>query len=45
MARINGSVSQRSDSYSFFIDWSESMNSNYTSTNQTTVSATAYIYC
>ena len=45
MARINGSVSQRSDSYSFFIDWSESKDSNYTSTNQTTVSATAYIYC
>lgn len=45
MARINGSVSQRSDSYSFYIDWSESKASNYIETNQTTVSATAYIYC
>lgn len=45
MGRINGSVSQRSDSYSFYIDWSESKASDYISTNKTTVNATAYIYC
>lgn len=45
MARINGSVSQRADSYSFYIEWSESKASDYISTNKTTVTATAYIYC
>lgn len=45
MGRINGSVSQRPDSYSFYIDWSESKASDYVSTNKTTVTATAYIYC
>ena len=45
MARINGSVSQRADSYSFYIDWSESKASDYEMTNKTTVTATAYVYC
>lgn len=45
MARINGSVSRNSDSYSFYIDWSETIPSDYISTNKTTVTATAYIYC
>lgn len=43
MGRINGSVSQRSDSYSFYIDWSESEISNVNNTSK--VDATAYIYC
>ena len=43
MARINGSVSQRSDSYSFYIDWSES---NVSVANNTSkVTATVYVYC
>lgn len=45
MATISGSVSQRSDAYSFYIEWSESKASDYISTNKTTVDATAYIYC
>ena len=45
MARINGNVSRNSDSYSFYIEWSESKASDYITTNKTTVSATAYIYC
>jgi hypothetical protein len=45
MAKINGSVSQKSDAYSFYIEWSESKASDYISTNITTVSATAYISC
>lgn len=43
MGRINGSVSARSDSYSFYIDWSES--SVNQSNNTSVVTATAYIYC
>ena len=43
MARISGSVSQRSDSYSFYIDWSESDVS--VANNTSKVTATAYIYC
>ncbi len=42
MARIDGSVAQRGDSYSFFIDWSESVDND---NNRSTVYATAYIYC
>lgn len=45
MAKINGSVSQRSDSYSFYIEWSESKASDYISTNKTTVTATVYVSC
>ena len=43
MGTINGSVSQRSDSYSFYINWSESNVSN--TGNTSVVSATAYVYC
>lgn len=43
MAKINGSVSQRSDSYSFYINWSESDVS--TANNTSKITATAYIYC
>lgn len=43
MSTINGSVSQRSDSYSFYIEWSES--NIDTSSNASKVLATAYIYC
>lgn len=42
MARIGGSVAQREDSYSFYIDWSETVD---TANNRSTVTATAYIYC
>lgn len=45
MAKINGSVSQRADSYTFYIEWSESKASDYISTNKTTVTATAYVTC
>lgn len=45
MATIPGSVSQRTDAYSFYIEWSESKASDYITTNKTTVSATAYISC
>ena len=45
MATINGSVSQRADSYSFYIEWSENKASDYISTNKTTVTATAWIAC
>ncbi len=43
MGRISGSVSQRGDSYSFYIDWLES--SVNQSSNTSVVTATAYIYC
>lgn len=43
MGRLNGAVSQRSDSYSFYVDWYED---NIDNTNNTSdVHATAYIYC
>lgn len=45
MATINGSVSRNSDSYTFYIEWSESRASDYISTNKTTVTATAYVSC
>lgn len=43
MATISGSVSQRSDAYSFYIEWSESEPD--IANNTRVVSATAYIYC
>ena len=43
MATISGSVSQRSDSYSFYIEWSES--DIDTANNTSKVTATAYISC
>ena len=43
MGRINGSVSRRADSYSYYIDWSESDVS--VNNNSSVVSATVYIYC
>lgn len=45
MATINGSVSQKADSYKFYIEWSESKASDYISTNKTTVNATGWIEC
>ncbi len=43
MATINGSVSQRADSYSFYIEWSES-NVDIAS-NSSKVTATVYVKC
>ena len=43
MATINGSVSQRADAYSFYIEWSEGEPD--IANNKRVVSATAYIYC
>ena len=45
MAIINGSVSQRSDSYTFYIECIENKPSDYISTNKTTVTATVYVTC
>lgn len=45
MATINGSVASNSDAYSFYVKWSETKESDYITTNKTTVNATVYVKC